>query len=77
MCILADLGYFVISVGSNGFCVISYGSIGLTLYFFVCLLYSKDAPPSGEFQEIEGESEERRKARFNHHMSTRERMVFY
>ncbi|KAM0044104.1 putative Chaperone J-domain superfamily [Helianthus debilis subsp. tardiflorus] len=32
------------------------------------------APPSGEFQEIEGESEERRKARFNHHMTTRERM---
>ncbi|KAI3825530.1 hypothetical protein L1987_07020 [Smallanthus sonchifolius] len=32
------------------------------------------APPSGEFQEIDGESEERRKARFNHHMTTRERM---
>ncbi|KAI3717670.1 hypothetical protein L1987_69432 [Smallanthus sonchifolius] len=32
------------------------------------------APPSGEFQEIQGESEERRKARFNHHMTTRARM---
>ncbi|XP_071694557.1 uncharacterized protein [Rutidosis leptorrhynchoides] len=34
-----------------------------------------DAPPSGEFQEIEGESDDRRKARFNHHLTTRERMV--
>ncbi|KAK9075550.1 hypothetical protein SSX86_003875 [Deinandra increscens subsp. villosa] len=32
------------------------------------------APPSGEFQEIEGESEERRKARFNHHKTTQQRM---
>nr|XP_043605970.1 auxilin-like protein 1 [Erigeron canadensis] len=34
-----------------------------------------DAPPSGEFQEIKGESEERRKARYNHHIATRERMI--
>lgn len=34
-----------------------------------------DAPPSGEFQEIKGESEERRRARLNHHVSTRERMI--
>ncbi|KAL7594748.1 hypothetical protein Lser_V15G31107 [Lactuca serriola] len=34
-----------------------------------------DATPSGEFQEIKGESEERRRARLNHHMSTRERMT--
>ncbi|XP_076958137.1 auxilin-related protein 1-like [Bidens hawaiensis] len=32
------------------------------------------APTSGEFQEIEGESEERRRARYNHHMATRKRM---
>ncbi|KAK1407936.1 hypothetical protein QVD17_39564 [Tagetes erecta] len=33
------------------------------------------APPSVGFQEIQGESEERRKARFNHHMTTQERMI--
>ncbi|PWA45405.1 dnaJ domain-containing protein [Artemisia annua] len=34
-----------------------------------------DATPSGEFQEIEGESAERRQARYNQHLATRERMV--
>lgn len=34
-----------------------------------------DAPSSGEFQEMKGESEERRRARLNHHMTTRERMA--
>nr|GEV44709.1 hypothetical protein [Tanacetum cinerariifolium] len=34
-----------------------------------------DAPPSGEFQEIKGESAERRQARYNQHLATRERMV--
>ncbi|KAD5507828.1 hypothetical protein E3N88_15531 [Mikania micrantha] len=32
------------------------------------------APSSSEFKEIEGESEERRKARYKHHMTTRDRM---
>ncbi|KAI3672897.1 hypothetical protein L6452_38997 [Arctium lappa] len=36
-----------------------------------------DAPSSGEFQEMKGESEERRRARLNHHMTTRECMVFF
>ncbi|XP_024962339.1 putative tyrosine-protein phosphatase auxilin [Cynara cardunculus var. scolymus] len=34
-----------------------------------------DAPTAGEFQEMKGESEERRRARLNHHMTTRERMA--
>ncbi|GKE27321.1 hypothetical protein Tco_1442705, partial [Tanacetum coccineum] len=34
-----------------------------------------DAPPSGEFQEIKGETPERRQARYNQHLATRERMV--
>ncbi|KAJ9566992.1 hypothetical protein OSB04_002958 [Centaurea solstitialis] len=35
-----------------------------------------DGPSSGgEFQEMKGESEERRRARLNHHMTTRERMA--
>ncbi|XAR55549.1 hypothetical protein NMG60_11035650 [Bertholletia excelsa] len=33
------------------------------------------APSSGEFQEIEGEPEERRRARLNHHMRTQQRMA--
>lgn len=33
------------------------------------------APSSGEFQEVEGESAERRRARLNHHMRTQERMA--
>ncbi|KAA8546441.1 hypothetical protein F0562_002820 [Nyssa sinensis] len=33
------------------------------------------APSSEEFQEIEGESEERRRARLNHHLRTQERMA--
>ena len=39
--------------------------------------YPKDtfSASSGVFQEIEGESEERRRARLNHHMRTQQRMV--
>ncbi|KAK2967891.1 hypothetical protein RJ640_012371 [Escallonia rubra] len=33
------------------------------------------APPSGEFEEMEGESEERRRARLNHHLRTQKRMA--
>ncbi|XP_074372085.1 uncharacterized protein LOC141712876 [Apium graveolens] len=33
------------------------------------------APPSRIFQEVEGESEERRRARLNHHQNTQERMI--
>lgn len=33
------------------------------------------APPSGKFQEVEGESEERRRARLNHYQNTQERMI--
>lgn len=32
-------------------------------------------PSSGEFQEVEGESEDRRRARLNHHQRTQERMA--
>ncbi|KAL1820236.1 hypothetical protein ACET3Z_015105 [Daucus carota] len=32
-------------------------------------------PPSGKFQEVEGESEERRRHRLNHHQNTQERMI--
>ncbi|KAL4566175.1 hypothetical protein LXL04_030285 [Taraxacum kok-saghyz] len=42
---------------------------------FSYLFGMEDATPSGQFQEIKGESEERRRARLNHHMSTRERMT--
>ncbi|XP_028087748.1 auxilin-related protein 1 isoform X2 [Camellia sinensis] len=38
-------------------------------------LFFGAAPSCGEFQEIEGESEERRKARLNHHMRTQQRMA--
>ncbi|XP_047324940.1 auxilin-related protein 1-like isoform X2 [Impatiens glandulifera] len=34
-----------------------------------------DGPSAEEFQEVEGESVERRKARLNHHMRTQERMA--
>ncbi|PWA52286.1 DnaJ domain-containing protein [Artemisia annua] len=34
-----------------------------------------DATPSEEFQEIKGESAERRQARYNQHLATRERMI--
>ncbi|KAK1361405.1 Auxilin-related protein 2 [Heracleum sosnowskyi] len=33
------------------------------------------APPSVKFQEVEGESEERRRARLNHYQNTQERMI--
>lgn len=33
------------------------------------------APPSAKFQEVKGESEERRRARLNHHQNTQERMI--
>lgn len=33
------------------------------------------APSSGEFKEVEGESEERRRARLKHHIKTQERMA--
>ncbi|KAK3021380.1 hypothetical protein RJ639_047222 [Escallonia herrerae] len=33
------------------------------------------APPLGEFEEMEGESEERRRARLNHHLRTQKRMA--
>ncbi|KAA8538408.1 hypothetical protein F0562_028046 [Nyssa sinensis] len=33
------------------------------------------APSSGQFQEIEGETEERRRARLNHHLKTQARMA--
>ncbi|XP_052203480.1 auxilin-related protein 2-like [Diospyros lotus] len=38
-------------------------------------LFGEASPSSGEFQEIEGESEERRKSRLNHHMRTQKRMA--
>ncbi|XP_058189714.1 auxilin-related protein 2 [Rhododendron vialii] len=38
-------------------------------------IFGEVAPSSGEFQEIKGESEERRKVRLNHHMRTQKRMA--
>lgn len=40
------------------------------------ILFGTAAPSSGEFQEIEGESEERRKARLDRHQRTQERAVY-
>lgn len=40
-------------------------------------LFAQVAPPHGVFQEVKGESEERRRARFNHHQNTQERMVSF
>jgi hypothetical protein len=36
---------------------------------------AKDAMLSGEFEEVDGESEERRRARWDRHQRTRDRMV--
>ena len=40
------------------------------------VLFGAVVPPSGKFQEVEGESEERRRHRLNHHQNTQERMVY-
>ena len=39
------------------------------------VLLAKGAPSAGEFQEVEGESEERRRARFERQQRTQERTV--
>lgn len=39
------------------------------------LLWNEAAPSSGEFQEVEGETEERRRARLERHQRTQERAV--
>ncbi|MCI12656.1 auxilin-like protein, partial [Trifolium medium] len=39
------------------------------------LLWFEAAPSSGEFQEVEGESEERRKARLERHQRSQERVA--
>ncbi|XP_059630683.1 auxilin-related protein 2 [Cornus florida] len=38
-------------------------------------MFGEFTPSSGEFQEVEGESEERRRARLNHHRRTQARMA--
>jgi len=39
------------------------------------LLWFEAPPSSGEFQEVDGESEERRKARLERHQRSQERVV--
>lgn len=59
--------------GANSFASIFY--FGLLIKV---LCYRAEATSSsGEFQEVEGESEERRRARLNHHMRTQARMVCF
>ena len=43
--------------------------------FLLSLLWFEAAPTSGEFQEVEGETEERRRARLERHHRTKERAV--
>ena len=43
--------------------------------FLLSLLWFEAAPTSGEFQEVEGETEERRRARLERHQRTKERAV--
>lgn len=45
-------------------------------FYFYFFGMQKGGPSSGDFQEIEGESEERRRARLKHHKNTQHRMVF-
>lgn len=53
----------------------SYGElILLSTYHFVFLFVAK-ASPSSQFEEVEGETEERRKARLGRHQRTQERAV--
>lgn len=43
--------------------------------FCPSLLWFEAAPSSGEFREVEGENEERRRARLERHQRTQERAV--
>lgn len=47
----------------------------LLLAEFIVFMFAEPAASSEGFQEIEGESEERRRARLNHHIRTQARMV--
>lgn len=55
----------------------NFNSVSVTYmaYFVLSLLWFEAAPSSGEFQEVEGESEERRKARLERHQRSQERVV--
>ena len=49
----------------------------LSLILIICQndLFAKAAPSSGAFQEVEGETEDRRRARLERHQRTQERAV--
>lgn len=56
-------------------CLNLLGSMLTWLFFVPSFLRFKASPSAGEFQEVEGESEERRKARLERHQRAQERAV--
>jgi len=56
----------------NFFCLIAY--LALSIPF---ILWFEASPSAGEFQEVEGESEERRKARLERLQRAKERAVCF